>query len=504
MSDLFETFVKEHRQALDVSEPSSDLWNRINAGMKNVPVIKSKISWLKYFVFGTSAVAILVCVKMNFKNDDAKPLNSPVAKTQDAVLSIPLQMKNSAVEGTVSPVQLQNDRTPVANASLTIASDKTTNQVQDNFFPTASTDLTSLTKNNNPILMQRISNVGNDGNAMTGKNDSLKIDSAFSGIKTLVVKGSCIDLNIKPNSTDQLLFHAKTRTVTHGIGSNYPDWQVKYERKDSVLNVTVVDKNKGHFVMVGYTREDETLNIDVPDHMNLIVENSSGDVEANGLDGKICDIKTTSGNVTVENINTDIKLKLNSGDLSATQITGTVDAETFSGNQTYNTITGNMKLRLTSGDIIVNDVKGNVDAETNSGNQEYKSVRGDLKASCTSGDVEIENMNGNSIITTQQGNVSLENCKGNQTVNSTSGDVSGEKIELTDSMQVQSTSGNISVNLVNDLNDLSFDLHSRSGNLSIDKNGKKLTGEGDGNELTFKQGKIMIKGNSTSGDQDYQ
>ena len=110
-------------------------------------------------------------------------------------------------------------------------------------------------------------------------------------------------------------------------------------------------------------------------------------------------------------------------------------------------------------------------------------------------------MNGNTEILSLYGDIVLENYKGSPSLKTRSGDINGRNVELTGNMEASTSYGDIKFDLVNDLSDLSFDLDSQHGDITIEKEDKTYENV---KRLEIKNGSILIKSHTDSGDQSYK
>lgn len=202
------------------------------------------------------------------------------------------------------------------------------------------------------------------------------------------------------------------------------------------------------------------IDLEVPSGTELTIENSSGDIRISGFEAKELQVGATSGDVMMKEVNADVRLSTTSGDV------------------TLRMINGNVSMRSTSGD------------------QEYFDITGDLKTQATSGDIEIAKLNGDLDVTSTSGDMDFDDVSGRINATSTSGDIQGEYILLTQDSRFKSTSGNIYMELKNDLDEVGFDLRATSGDLEVGR----LDGE---DHLVIRRGDILVTGISTSGDQTY-
>ena len=131
--------------------------------------------------------------------------------------------------------------------------------------------------------------------------------------------------------------------------------------------------------------------------------------------------------------------------------------------------------------------------KSTSGNLELRQIKGELEARTTSGNLRLRYFDGQTSLTSTSGNVTVANGKGLSYVKTTSGEIDGYDLMLDGDLSLRSTSGDIELQVLNDFEDLSFDLESNSGDLQA--------GRYDGDdELYIKNGDIWIKGNTSSGD----
>ena len=111
MHNTLEKFIQEHRNEMDVFAPSPSVWQGISTQVQHPTFLKSHASWLKYFGFSASVIAVLVYLKINSSPADPenkKEQTAPVAVHENKVQNIsPAENKiipenNLAKEKTVS------------------------------------------------------------------------------------------------------------------------------------------------------------------------------------------------------------------------------------------------------------------------------------------------------------------------------------------------------------------------------------------------------------------
>jgi Putative adhesin len=120
-------------------------------------------------------------------------------------------------------------------------------------------------------------------------------------------------------------------------------------------------------------------------------------------------IRTGSGDQTVEGLRKGATLEAGSGDLRIRDLTGELHTETGSGNVRAQGLSGALRAQAGSGDIEVDETgAGDVDVRTGSGNIQVHGVKGAAHVKAGSGDVTLEGEpTGEWQAHTGSGNVSL-------------------------------------------------------------------------------------------------
>jgi DUF4097 and DUF4098 domain-containing protein YvlB len=225
-----------------------------------------------------------------------------------------------------------------------------------------------------------------------------------------------------------------------------------------------------------------TMDLTVPEGTALRITNVSGNVRLNGLKGPEQNIITSSGDISIQNIRSNINLKSVSGDIKSVNCTGNLKAVTSSGNQFIEKAKGNIVTQSVAGDLKISEIKGNISATSSSGNQVVRAVIGNIECNAVSGDLK------------------LNDCKGELFAKTSSGDIIGKNIDLLKKAILECVSGDIRIDFSND-NNLSYDLSTISGDLSVD-NGKVVIREEK--RLLYNQGSIQVSGRTSSGNQIFK
>ncbi|MEM9896393.1 MAG: DUF4097 family beta strand repeat-containing protein [Bacteroidota bacterium] len=274
----------------------------------------------------------------------------------------------------------------------------------------------------------------------------------FGKISSIEIDGSFVDVYVRKG--DKAVFEG----IIEGSGDE-GDYVFEVNEYGDRVSIEVENRRRGSWGSYKLTKA--RIDITLPDGVTLDIDNSSGDVFVSNMRNTRSEIKASSGDITVKNIISNLELSTSSGDIEVENLVGDSD------------------IRSTSGDQSFSETKGNITTESTSGNIRFETFEGDLRVEATSGDLYFRK------------------GKGGLKARTTSGEIDGVYIEITKNTYFDSTSGNIEIDFENDVDELSFDLKSSSGDLEI---GSK-SGEG---RFIIDRGGFKVTGVSSSGDQEYE
>ena len=289
--------------------------------------------------------------------------------------------------------------------------------------------------------------------ALTASSATVEETFEYTGITELKVYGRFFDIQVsghKGNTAEG------TITIPQKlIKNNYIE--VIPVQKGSLLEVRIEKKR----AIIPVFTEDAIIKINAPEGTRIDLENSSGKID-------------------VDNFDTDkIRLVCSSGSIKADDLSASITAGTSSGSIGISSCKGPLKIDASSGRVTVIGATGDIEAGTSSGAQRYENITGDITSESSSGSIFIKD---------QTGVLDLR---------ASSGKLEGHGVMLKGDSSFVTTSGKISFDFLNEINDLSFDLSSGSGALRAGRSqGSRV--------LILKNGKINITGKSSSGSQTYR
>lgn len=377
-------------------------------------------------------------------------------------------------------------------------------------------------------------------------------DTLFSNVETIELNcSSCRNTRFNSHQSDRVRF--KGEIITSDSDSDQPKPEFLFERDGNTLIVTFKPAAKKNKLLSKTTKTSVDILFEIPAGVNITSNITYGNIAINGIENDFCNLKISSGDVTVqnavskfqisstygnqnyknilgplqlssssgnvqlENITGNISLKNTYGKIDINQIAGDVDIKGSSSNITAHNVKGAVNMLTTYGNISLEKIVGNVNSKVSSGNIRVDQLKGDLKTENTYGQQDFSNILGHIVSTgsssnyqlltilgdikikTTYGNVLLDSSKGNVDISASNGNVDGVNVELSEMMNISLTYGNIKMKLNNRPTDLTYNLASNSGNLKI-----KSLGLNSKKTINYGSGPVQINATTISGNQEFE
>ncbi|WP_420318617.1 DUF4097 family beta strand repeat-containing protein [Ekhidna sp.] len=284
------------------------------------------------------------------------------------------------------------------------------------------------------------------------QNILAKAELEAENVEEVRIEGSFVDIYV--NSGDRVYF----KGVITGNGD-----EGDYEFETDIVGKTLVIRvdRETNRSWRNYRIEESRIDLTITDGVRLDIDNSSGDINVANLRASESKIEASSGDITLRSIIANLEVETSSGDIDIDGLTGDSEIESTSGDQDIFNSRGNIDTRASSGDVTVSGFNGKIEIQTTSGDVEIREGVGGLK------------------------------------IRTSSGEIDGYKVEVNDNCYFDATSGNIEIDFLNDLDELSFDLTATSGDLEVgNRSGEK--------RLVIDRGGYKINGTTSSGDQEYE
>jgi DUF4097 and DUF4098 domain-containing protein YvlB len=327
------------------------------------------------------------------------------------------------------------------------------------------------------------------------EKQKISVDTLFAGIKRLEVYSTVCNTNIDAQKVDHVSLKGELNIETKGLVAMRSDFRILYERTGDVLKVTVTNMGKHNSLIVGTLNYDGYLNFIVPENMDLVVKNSSGDINVKNLSSKVFELEARYGHIRITDIHSDAKLVSASGNMNVERLDGKINALSSYGYQSFKDVNGDLKTSCTSGNVTVDHLSGDLDLSAGYGNVSLNYIRGDVKILSSSGNITgIDIKAKQSKLSASYGNIKLENIISPLEIHSQSGAIS--LLAVTGNVVIHSSYGN------QVLEGIQGDITSKSASGKVNINGSSgnidiSLGYGDA-DLEDCKGNIKVI--STSGD----
>lgn len=193
--------------------------------------------------------------------------------------------------------------------------------------------------------------------------------------------------------------------------------------KDDPINIKTSiqqflgDRSKVEGITVDYI-------IKVPQNLSVQIDNQYGDVSLSNMSKDVV-INDQNGNISAQNVLSNLKVKDLYGDITVNNISGDVNIQDKNGNIRCSS-TKNLDVKNEYGDVTAEDVKGNVTVNDKNGKIKIKNASGDAKIDNQYGDVTVEDAAGEIGISDKNGSITAKRTDVNDknvTIDNQYGDV---------------------------------------------------------------------------------
>lgn len=150
----------------------------------------------------------------------------------------------------------------------------------------------------------------------------------------------------------------------------------------------------------------------------------------------------------------------------------TVSGRTSGGSVSAANVVNNLSLRTSGGSVNVSDVAGEVDLRTSGGSINIENASGTIEGRTSGGSVSANNISGSADLRTSGGSIRLENISARISARTSGGSIRGEFVTFENDIDLQTSGGNIEINLPN-VSDFNLDLRGQRVNTEL----RNFTGE---------------------------
>ena len=196
--------------------------------------------------------------------------------------------------------------------------------------------------------------------------------------------------------------------ITTNLGDLEDSFDLRFDEQPHAVRITAHRRSGASFWRSHFTLK---FDIQVPRQTSLELKTGGGDVSTTELEGTLR-LKTSGGDVGVDDVRGNLDAETSGGDMSVRQLSGDLMLHTSGGDIRAEDISGRVDIHSSGGDIDVSLTRGNAhggDVETSGGEVHVAvdpAVNLDVEASAGGGDIHSD------ITLTVTGSVSESHLRG--------------------------------------------------------------------------------------------
>lgn len=181
-------------------------------------------------------------------------------------------------------------------------------------------------------------------------------------------------------------------------------------------------------------------------------------------------IRTSDGNLAIEELTSGAKIKTSDGDIEIGQISGgDIVIQTSDGNIAADLLRGpSVSIKTSDGNLVLGELIGDIiRAQTSDGDIKIETVSGEFEVRTSDGDLSIRDMTSSrAVAQTSDGDIRVGNVTGSLTVSSSDGDIELELVDPGD-ISVSVGDGDALVSIPADIS-TTLDVRASDGDVEMD------------------------------------
>jgi DUF4097 and DUF4098 domain-containing protein YvlB len=217
-------------------------------------------------------------------------------------------------------------------------------------------------------------------------DDTKRYSESFgvAGGATLLLDTDVGDILITGTEGDSVM----VTVDVEGDRDDVEDFTVKFKQTDRGVEVRgrTRDHNGWHFEWGNFNAR---YVVSVPRNFNLRLETSGGDISVTDVHGSLRG-STSGGNVDITDISGETYMETSGGNITLKNVSGSVTTETSGGNIKGDGATGTLSVETSGGDIDIRGIRAKADASTSGGDVRLSFLDNQgVNASTSGGDIVI-------------------------------------------------------------------------------------------------------------------
>lgn len=191
-------------------------------------------------------------------------------------------------------------------------------------------------------------------------NETFKLNSG--GALMMDIRSG--DVKVQTWDRDEVVFEAEVRGSSKFVNDFSFDFNQGSEKVEIIGDLPYRKWNWNF-------RSKVKVNLKIPQHCQVNIKTSGGNIAIQDVRGK-SELKTSGGNLELINMDGDLVAKTSGGHIKARGISGQTYLSTSGGNIHLEDLTGDITAKTSGGDIDLNGVAGEIVAKTSGGNIEMR------------------------------------------------------------------------------------------------------------------------------------
>ena len=286
------------------------------------------------------------------------------------------------------------------------------------------------------------------------ENTVNKIEKTYSvktgGNLTVVSEFGTIDIQTADQNNVEIVVTKESKfKLVGGVQEMLEDFELAFEHKDSDVHIEGAFKHGREHWRKQLNRLKIRFLVTVPHQYNV-------------------DLDTSSGGISVADLNGKVRARTSGGSLRFGNITGTVWGRTSGGSIKLASCNSPVDLKTSGGSIEAGNVVGTVQAQTSGEGLRFGDIQGSIWGKTSGGSINVANCNGGADVETSGGSIKLESVNGDVNAKTSGGSIRASvTTQLQDECNLRTSGGSITVTLIPDIA-VDVDAETSGGHVSTD------------------------------------
>ena len=281
-----------------------------------------------------------------------------------------------------------------------------------------------------------------------------KIEKGYSvdsgGSLTLVSEFGAIEVQTAEGNQVEIVVTKATKPLSKSAAKDaLADFDVTFANEDTGVRIEGAFKQGREHWRKVLNRLEIRFQVTVPKDYNV-------------------DLDTSSGSISVADLNGNVRAKTSGGSLRFGNITGTVWGRTSGGSIKLTSCGSPVDLKTSGGSIEVGDVAGDVQARTSGGSLRFGDIQGSIWGKTSGGSISIADCHGGADVHTSGGGIKLESVGGDVNAKTSGGSIrAAVTTQLQNECNLRTSGGGITVTLLPNIA-IDVDAETSGGHVSTD------------------------------------